>query len=310
MRYFFLFSFLFFIVTSFSFAQEVITDKEVQDLYEYSSVRIRAKDSLGVNYGSGTVVATKREGDKQKCLIATVFHIFRKADDRTSIDVDYINKDGGKTYEDLVEFQKGKKDDTDLARLEAKEGYIQTFRTGDTSILARDSEADVSLFEVECPLFMRPVPVAKSGTKVGDGVCKVGCPGGLYIDPRMATVTNGAFFSRVTALNRYLGPDSIEIEGQTKQGLSGGGLFRKENGQIVMVGNVIANDRQDKRTLCSGTKPLQDIISRISGKLTGYSFEGNQLAEKKLNDIKEMCKDSIISGSEVCKKLKKESVSQ
>ena len=175
-------------------------------------VRIRVKDSLGVNFGSGTIIDS-REG---RTLILTCGHIFRKLDDRSVIDVDVFV---------------GAKHETFVAR-----------------VLRYDLEADVGLISIPTS---RPLPVAvMSGLSTaatnGQLVFSIGCSGG---DPP------SKLQHRVTALNRYLGPDNVECTGVPIQGRSGGGLF---DTQGRLVGVCIAADQRDQRGLYAGLKPIYD----------------------------------------------------
>ncbi len=179
-------------------------------------VRIRVKDSLGMNFGSGTIIDS-REG---RTIILTCGHIFRKLDERSVIDVDVFT---------------GAKHETFVARL-----------------LKHDLDADVGLIVIPTA---RPLPAAivsglTTAATVNQHVFSVGCSGGDSPTKRQ---------HRVTALNRYLGPDNIECSDVPVQGRSGGGLF-DTNGRLVGV--CIAADQRDQRGLYAGLKPVHELLDQ------------------------------------------------
>jgi S1-C subfamily serine protease len=179
--------------------------------------RIRVKDSLGVNFGTGTIIES-REG---RTTILTCGHIFRKLDDKSVIEVDVFH---------------GEKHETFVGR-----------------VLRYDLEADVGLLWIPTT---RTLPVAAvsglpTAPNVGQHVFSVGCSGG---DPP------SKLQHRVTALNRYLGPDNVECTGVPIQGRSGGGLF-DTSGRLVGV--CIAADQRDQRGLYSGLKPIHELLDQV-----------------------------------------------
>lgn len=118
-------------------------------------VRIRVKDSLGVNFGSGTIIDS-REG---RTIVLTCGHIFRKLDDRSVIDVDVFT---------------GVKHETFVARL-----------------LRHDLEADVGLISIPTA---RPLPTAMisgltTAASLNQHVFSVGCSGGDSPTKRQHRVT-------------------------------------------------------------------------------------------------------------------------
>ncbi len=118
-------------------------------------VRIRVKDSLGVNFGSGTIIDS-REG---RTIVLTCGHIFRKLDDRSVIDVDVFT---------------GAKHETFVARL-----------------LRHDLEADVGLISIPTA---RPLPATTisgltTAASLNQHVFSVGCSGGDSPTKRQHRVT-------------------------------------------------------------------------------------------------------------------------
>jgi S1-C subfamily serine protease len=179
--------------------------------------RIRVKDSLGVNFGTGTVIDS-REG---RTTILTCGHIFRKLDDKSVIEVDVFH---------------GAKHETFVGR-----------------VLRYDLEADVGLLWIPTT---RTLPVAEvaglpTTPSVGQHVFSVGCSGG---EPP------SKLQHRVTALNRYLGPDNVECTGVPIQGRSGGGLFDTAG---RLIGVCIAADQRDQRGLYSGLKPIHELLDQV-----------------------------------------------
>ena len=179
--------------------------------------RIRVKDSLGVNFGTGTVIDS-REG---RTTILTCGHIFRKLDDKSVIEVDVFN---------------GAKHETFVGR-----------------VLRYDLEADVGLLWIPTTHALPVAEVAGLPTipSVGQHVFSVGCSGG---DPP------SKLQHRITALNRYLGPDNVECTGVPIQGRSGGGLFDTAG---RLIGVCIAADQRDQRGLYSGLKPIHELLDQV-----------------------------------------------
>lgn len=119
-------------------------------------VRIRVKDSLGMNFGSGTIIDS-REG---RTIILTCGHIFRKLDDRSVIDVDVFT---------------GTKHETFVARL-----------------IKHNLEADVGLIAIPTA---RPLPAATvsgfaTAATENQHVFSVGCSGGDAPTKRQHRVTS------------------------------------------------------------------------------------------------------------------------
>ncbi|HVV99261.1 MAG TPA: serine protease, partial [Planctomycetaceae bacterium] len=113
-----------------------------------------------------------------------------------------------------------------------------------------DFEADVALLEIPTDARLSCARIAPPGFVLRKGayVQSIGCGGGE--DPTRQRL-------RVTALNRYRGPDNIECTGVPVQGRSGGGLFTAEG---AIVGVCTAADPQDKRGLYAGLQPVHDLL--------------------------------------------------
>jgi len=153
-------------------------------------------------------------------IVLTCGHIFRNLDKSSTIEVDLFNTGHSETYV----------------------GKVVGFNLN----------ADVGLISIPTDA---PVPVchvAPAGTRIlkGTPVITVGCGGG-----EEPTIQH----QRVTALNRYLGPDNLECTGVPVQGRSGGGLFTNEG---LVIGVCTAADQRDKRGLYAGLKAVQDLLER------------------------------------------------
>lgn len=111
-------------------------------------------------------------------------------------------------------------------------------------------KADVGLIAIptESPLPSAKVAPQDASISRGEPVVSIGCGGGER--PSVERL-------RVTALNRYTGPDNIECTGVPVQGRSGGGLF---NGQGEVVGVCIAADPKEQRGLYAGLEPIQSLL--------------------------------------------------
>src|SRR6185369_9800205 len=99
-----------------------------------------------------------------------------------------------------------------------------------------DMEADVGLISIGTDVALPVCRVAPVDFDVQKGmpVVSVGCGGG-----EKPTVQQ----LRVTALNRYLGPDNLECSGVPVQGRSGGGLFTPDG---LVIGVCTAADPRDQ----------------------------------------------------------------
>ncbi len=100
-------------------------------------------------------------------------------------------------------------------------------------LITYDFERDIALIAVRPGCNVVPVPVAPAGFTLEPGrrVFSVGCDRG-----RPPSVRN----SHVTDLNRYVGPDNVEVAGAPVDGRSGGGLF-SEDGMLVGICNFADN---------------------------------------------------------------------
>ena len=106
-------------------------------------------------------------------------------------------------------------------------------------LISFDLIRDIGLLTIHTSGPVTVVPVAPPGYRVkpGDPVVSIGCNNGDRPSVR---------HSRVTSLNRYQGPDNVQVAGLPVEGRSGGGLF-SEDGRLIGVCN--AADHEDKEGL-------------------------------------------------------------
>ncbi len=161
-----------------------------------ATVRIRVTDAEGVNFGSGTIIESKRG----RALVLSCGHVFRDLKQGSSIEVDVFDWAGNK--------------------ITRRETYVG-------NVLGYDLDSDVGLLAIPAQKRLPVCPVAGTDhlPSAGDKVVNVGCSRGEL--PTIERIV-------VKQLNRYLGPDNLQCTGVPVQGRSGGGLF-DANGRIVGV---------------------------------------------------------------------------
>lgn len=160
------------------------------------------------------------ESKPGRTLILTCGHIFRDMMDDSTIEVD------------VFEGSKPRK-------------YVG-------KLVAIDKEGDVGLISVPTDgvLSTGRIATVDAAVKVEDRLFSVGCSSGEVPSKVPA---------KVTALNRYYGPDNIECTGLPVPGRSGGGLFT-ETGELVGV--CFAADQKEKRGLYAGLKPIHALVAK------------------------------------------------
>jgi hypothetical protein len=119
-------------------------------------------------------------------------------------------------------------------------------------VICYDVEADVGLCAIPTNATLPVSQVAPSASCVAknDRVFSIGCGGGERPTKQRLLVT---------ALNRYLGPDTVECTGIPAQGRSGGGLFNRA-GEVIGV--CIYADPRDRRGLYAGLKSIHGLLDR------------------------------------------------
>jgi thiol-disulfide isomerase/thioredoxin len=124
---------------------------------------------------------------------------------------------------------------------------LHTYRA---AIVKFDLDADVGLVMLQTTSNVTASPVAGAEDKVGRGhtVLSIGCSRGEL--PSIERL-------KVTTLNRYEGPDTIECNGVPVKGRSGGGLFTM-NGHVV---GVCTNaDPMEGKGVYAGLKPIHQLL--------------------------------------------------
>jgi S1-C subfamily serine protease len=106
-------------------------------------------------------------------------------------------------------------------------------------LVGYDLESDIGFLTFRPGVDVKPARIAPPGYSVRprDAVVNIGCNHG---DPATARV------SRVTTIDKFLGPPNLQVKGQPVQGRSGGGLFSAE-GYVIGVCN--AADPEDDEGL-------------------------------------------------------------
>jgi thiol-disulfide isomerase/thioredoxin len=123
-------------------------------------------------------------------------------------------------------------------------------RTYRGASLKFDPESDLGLIAVATRSVIAVSPIASLEAAVHprDPVVSIGCSQGEL--PSVKQI-------RVTMLNRYLGPDTIECSGIPDQGRSGGGLFTTRGAVVGVCTNA---DPQYRRGVYAGLKPIHELL--------------------------------------------------
>ena len=169
--------------------------------------------------------------------IVTCGHIFRDWDKRSVIEVDYF-----------------------------VDGRVETVIG---SHVFHSLEDDVGLISVNVDPLLPSCRVAPATIKIlkGTPVITVGCSGGEK--PTVQSL-------KVSALNRYLGADNIEVGGMPAQGRSGGGLFTRDG---ELLGVCSGADSHYREGLYAGPRTVHNLLSRCQlAHLCGNSAADNQNA--------------------------------
>jgi hypothetical protein len=117
-------------------------------------------------------------------------------------------------------------------------------------VVAWDLKRDLALVSIftEVPLEAVRVGSPERSVKPGDTVVTVGCDGGA--DPTV-------HHSRITAVNKYLGPANVQVAGQPVQGRSGGGLFAIDG---TLIGVCNAADPADNEGLFAALPTIHEQL--------------------------------------------------
>lgn len=137
------------------------------------------------------------------------------------------------------------------------EGSIEVDLFGDPSadrlpgqMVSYDLDRDLALVSVFTEATLDPVKIGSVGRPrdVGEGVVTIGCDGGR--EPTMHV-------SRVTSVDKYLGPANVQVAGQPVQGRSGGGLFALDG---TLLGVCNAADPEDNEGLFAALPSIHEHL--------------------------------------------------
>lgn len=117
-------------------------------------------------------------------------------------------------------------------------------------VIAWDLKRDLGLVSIFTDAPIDPIRVGGTdrSSNVGDAVLTVGCDGGQ--DPTV-------HHSRVTAVDKYLGPANVQVAGQPVQGRSGGGLFGADG---TLIGVCNAADPTDNEGLFAALPAIHEQL--------------------------------------------------
>ncbi len=158
------------------------------------------------------------ESGRGKSLVLTCGHILRDIKEESHIEVDVFDGNRSHTYPG--------------------------------TIVKYNLKSDLGLIAVETrfPAHVSPIASAEGGVRPGESVVSIGCSQGEL--PSVERL-------RVTMLNRYVGPDTIECSGVPGQGRSGGGLFTTHGSVVGICTNA---DPRDHRGVYAGLKPIHELL--------------------------------------------------
>jgi hypothetical protein len=153
-----------------------------------------------------------------EALILTCGHIFRDSEGKGRVEVDLFGPDGPRGVAGQV--------------------------------VSWDLKRDLALVSIFTDRQIEPVRVggADHRTQPGASVVTVGCDGGD--DPTI-------HHSRVTAVDKYLGPANVQVAGQPVQGRSGGGLFAVDG---TLIGVCNAADPADNEGLFAALPTIHEQL--------------------------------------------------
>jgi thiol-disulfide isomerase/thioredoxin len=198
-----------------------------------ATVRLRVVDAQGVSHGTGTIV----DAHGEEALVLTCGHIFRDSQGQGQV---------------LVELFHGDVPRTVPGQLIAYEAPILQ-PVGGAAAEPDQKRGDVGLVSIRPGVPVRPVRIASPSyqPRQGEPAFSVGCDHGA--DPSVRS-------TQISAINRYVGPPSLEITGSPTEGRSGGGLFSVD-GRIIGVCN--AADHEEDRGIYAGTATIHNILRSI-----------------------------------------------
>jgi len=190
---------------------------------ELGNRMLAASVRIKINDGNGNSVGsgTMIHAEGPDVLVLTCGHVFRDSNGQGRIAIDMYGAGAPQQVPgELIDFDL--KTDVGLVR----------FRPGVPVTIARLASPDYRV-------------------NAGETVFSTGCDSGA--DPSLRQ-------SRVTSIDKYLGPPNVQVAGQPVQGRSGGGLFNAA-GQVIGVCN--AADPQDDEGLYAGAGSVYAILDKV-----------------------------------------------
>ena len=168
--------------------------------------------------GSSWGTGTVIDCRQGEALVLTCGHIFRDSQGKGRIEVDCFGADGPRGVAGQV--------------------------------VAWDLKRDLALVSIFTEQAIEPVRVGGTdrGTRAGEPVVTVGCDGGA--EPSI-------HHSRITAVDKYLGPANVQVAGQPVQGRSGGGLFAVDG---TLIGVCNAADPADNEGLFAALPAIHEQL--------------------------------------------------
>jgi S1-C subfamily serine protease len=168
--------------------------------------------------GRATGSGTVIDCREGEALILTCGHIFREWSERGRVSVDFFD------------------------------GAAE--RAVPARVVKYNLKSDVALLAITTRRQLRVAHVAspRVRTQKGEAVLAAGCEHGADVAP---------FPTKITQIDKYLGPPNLCIAGQPKQGRSGGGLFNSQ-GQVIGVCN--AADQQDNEGLYASLGAIHQLL--------------------------------------------------
>jgi hypothetical protein len=117
-------------------------------------------------------------------------------------------------------------------------------------VVSWDLKRDLALVSIFTDVAIDPVRVGGTDRErtTGEAVVTVGCNGGD--DPTL-------HYSRVTGVDKYLGPANVQVAGQPVQGRSGGGLFSLDG---TLIGVCNAADPTDNEGLFAALPAIHEQL--------------------------------------------------